>query len=123
MADSELSRLLHRLNPTLMTGEFVFHSLSLNESPPSSAIAWFREADGISVIAPASGEVERFAWISLGVESPLSSIGLTAAVATALAKAGIACNVVAAARHDHLFVPVDRAAEAIEILKRLQAES
>ncbi len=44
-------------------------------------------------------------------------MGLTAAVATALAKEGIACNVVAALRHDHLFVPYDRAAEAMEVLK------
>jgi len=53
----------------------------------------------------------------------LAAVGLTAAVARALADAGISCNVVAAAHHDHLFVPVDRAAEAIEALSRLQSQS
>lgn len=127
MADShgddraELSRLLHSLDAALAPGEFVFRSLSPNEVVPASAIAWFREEEGISAIVPANDEAERFAWITLGVESLLSSVGLTAAVATALAKAGIACNVVAAARRDHLFVPINRATEAMEILARLQA--
>jgi hypothetical protein len=47
--------------------------------------------------------------------------GLAAAVSGALAAAGIACNVVAAVHHDHLFVPQDRAAEAMEILRALIA--
>jgi hypothetical protein len=47
-------------------------------------------------------------------------VGLTAVVSSALAEAGIACNVVAATRHDHLFVPIDRAADALAILRRLQ---
>ena len=66
---------------------------------------------------------ERFAWITLGVESPLTAVGLTAAVSTALAEAGIACNVVAAMRHDHVFVPFDRAARRWRCCERLQAEA
>ena len=122
MTDSELSRLLRSLDPILQPGEFAFRSLTHDAEPPAEAVAWFREAEGTSTIVPATVESERFAWISLGVESSLTCVGLTAAVATALARAGIACNVVAAARHDHLFVPVNRATEAVEVLKRLQAE-
>lgn len=48
-------------------------------------------------------------------------MGLTAAVATALADDGIACNVVAGYHHDHLFVPAARAADAMESLVRLAA--
>jgi uncharacterized protein len=118
-----LRQLLRALDPMLQPGEFVFRSFPLDADPPSDAIAWFREAEGTSAIVRASDEAERFAWVSLGVESPLSSVGLTAAVATALAEAGIACNVVAAARQDHLFVPVDRAVEAMAVLKRVQVES
>ena len=37
------------------------------------------------------------------------------------ANAGIACNVVAAVRHDHLFVPADRGAEAVAVLAAMSA--
>jgi len=57
-----------------------------------------------------------FAMLSLGVHSPVDSVGLTAALATVLATRGIACNVVAGAYHDHLFVPVERADEALAVL-------
>ena len=58
--------------------------------------------------------------ITLRVFSALDGVGLTAAVANALATRGIACNVVTAYRHDHIFVPSDRAQEAIEALHELQ---
>ena len=56
------------------------------------------------------------AWITLETETDLGLVGLTAAVSAHLAEAGIACNVIAGARHDHLFVPVDRGTEAVELL-------
>lgn len=62
----------------------------------------------------------RAAWITLTVHSDLQAVGLTAAVATSLADAGISCNVVAAAHHDHLFVPVESAGLAIAVLQALQ---
>jgi hypothetical protein len=89
-------------------------------------VATIREAEGWSLIVD---EAEartrgwhihaRCAWISLRVHSDLHAIGLTAAVAQALAAAGIACNVVAGALHDHLFVPVDQAERALAILRGL----
>ncbi len=57
------------------------------------------------------------------MHSDLQAVGLTAAVATALAEAGISCNVVAAAYHDHLFVPVESASQAIAALRTLQERS
>jgi hypothetical protein len=59
------------------------------------------------------------AWLTLDVDSALDSVGLTAAVATALANEGIACNVLAGFHHDHLLVPEDRADEAATILQAL----
>lgn len=47
--------------------------------------------------------------------------GLTAAVA--LAEANIRCNVIAAAFHDHIFVPVASAQEALGVLLQLQLRS
>jgi hypothetical protein len=59
--------------------------------------------------------------ITLTVPSALDGVGLTAAVATALADAGIPCNVVAAFHHDHLFVPAAMAKRAVRVLLDLQA--
>jgi len=53
------------------------------------------------------------------VTSALDAVGLTAAVATTLTSDGIACNVVAGFHHDHLFVPVEKAANAISALTAL----
>ena len=49
----------------------------------------------------------------------LDAVGLTAAVSTALADAGLSCNVMAGYHHDHLLVPADRGAEAIAVLSDL----
>lgn len=60
------------------------------------------------------------AWITLTVHSDLQAVGLTAAFASALGQAGISCNVVAGAFHDHIFVPVEQAQQALAALKTLQ---
>ncbi|KAA9008355.1 ACT domain-containing protein [Histidinibacterium aquaticum] len=85
------------------------------------ALGTFREDEGLSLILPEEANAGGLPMsrITLGVTSSLMGVGLTAAVSTALAEAGIACNVVAAYHHDHLFVPEDRAAEAMAILQDL----
>jgi uncharacterized protein len=117
--------MLRSLEPRLMDGVYAFCRLD-GDAVPKSAIGWFREAEGATVILPlADAQAEGFAvdfeaaWIALGVESSLSAVGLTATVATALASEGIACNVVAACRHDHLFVPISLASDAMGVLARL----
>lgn len=87
-----------------------------------SCIVW--EKEGVSQIIPTtSGDrATLFAKISLQVYSDLEGVGLTAAVSTALAKAGIACNVIAGYYHDHLFVPWERREEAMQILRGLSAQ-
>jgi hypothetical protein len=70
-------------------------------------------------IGAGAGEGAAFARITLMVHSALEGVGLTAAVAAALAEVGIACNVVAAFHHDHLLVPWDRRDEALVLLQRL----
>lgn len=59
------------------------------------------------------------AWITLTVHSSLAAVGLTAAVSTALTAAGISCNVLAGFYHDHLLVPVERADDALAVLRGL----
>ncbi len=88
------------------------------EAPPG-AFALIREEEGITAILPE--ERGDFARITLTVHSALEGVGLTAAVAGALAEWGIACNVVAGFHHDHLFVPWKRREEALDVLQRLSA--
>ena len=90
-----------------------------------AAIATFREDEGVSAVVPAVQaedmgiEGPDFARITLMVHSDLEGVGLTAAVSGALADAGIACNMVAALHHDHLFVPAARGKEALALLEEL----
>jgi uncharacterized protein len=93
----------------------------LDEAKPTPALmhafALIREDEGVTAIVPSEGG--GFARITLQVHSALEGVGLTAAVATTLAQAGIACNVVAGFHHDHLFVQWDRRDEALERLQHL----
>jgi hypothetical protein len=59
------------------------------------------------------------AWLTLEMHSSLDAVGLTAAVATALAAEDIPCNVLAGYFHDHLLVPFDEAPRAIALLGAL----
>ena len=55
--------------------------------------------------------------ISLTVHSSLDAVGFLAAITTKLAQSGISVNPVSAFYHDHLFVPVNRADEAVSLLR------
>lgn len=89
------------------------------------AIGTFREDEGVTAIVPSELADELgiegpdFARLTLMVHSDLEGVGLTAAVAGALAEAGIACNMVAALHHDHVFVPWARGEEALLVLTEL----
>jgi hypothetical protein len=126
----DLARLLREMRPRLHEGQVAFCALPDDAPVPAAAIAWFREAEGPSVVLPVAEAhalglaVEReFRWITLDVHSALDAVGLTAAVSAALAAEGIACNVVAALRHDHVFVPAERAVDALRALERSAAAS
>lgn len=100
----------------------------LAERARPHALAVFAEEEGTSLILP--DEVARdlgfavempMSRITLTVHSALDGVGLTAAVATALAEAHIPCNVVAAYHHDHVFVPEELAGGAMTILRDVAA--
>lgn len=123
-----LTALLARLEPALQPGVWVYAQLPPEADPYLlRPVATFREAEGWTLIlaedaARAAGLTSRFraAWITLTVPSDLDGIGLTAAFATALAEAGIACNVMAGVCHDHLFVPAGQGPAALACLQALQ---
>ncbi|EIM02143.1 acetyltransferase [Rhodanobacter thiooxydans] len=125
---SNLAELLHSMHPVLNRGVYVFVALPGGSIPDRvEPIATFRERKGLTLIVEEQQAVDaglavlfRAAWITLSVHSDLQAVGLTAAVAAALAEAGISCNVVAAAYHDHLFVHVEAASHALAVLRALQ---
>ena len=94
------------------------------------ALALFREDEGISLVLPLD-DARAFQLpchmpmrrITLGVFSALDGVGLTAAVAGALAARGIACNVIAAFHHDHIFVPEAEADAAMAALRLCQGRT
>jgi hypothetical protein len=128
---AQLAELLRGLEPRLHEGAFAFASAPANADLSFlEPIATFREAEGLSVIVPEARALQtrlpvlyRAAWITLTVRSELHAVGLTAAVATALAEAGISCNVVAAVHHDHIFVPAELAGQAMSVLRALQRDA
>ncbi|MBS3125500.1 ACT domain-containing protein [Candidatus Woesearchaeota archaeon] len=60
-----------------------------------------------------------WAFITLTVNSSLNAVGFLAEISRKLADAGISINAVSAFYHNHLFVPAERAKEAMQLLKDL----
>jgi hypothetical protein len=125
-----LALLLATMEPVLWDEPYGYALLPLDQEPPEDAFALVREDEGMTVIAPlerlkAHGIDVDGAWarISLTVASSLAAVGLTAALARALADEGISANVVAGFCHDHVFVPWDRRNEAVAALHRLSANA
>lgn len=117
------------MDPVVNDGTYVYASV-VDVPDGLECIATFRETEGLSVIVEKSDAV-RFdlpilfeaRWITLRVNSSLDAVGLTAAVSLALTVARISCNIVAAAHHDHLFVPVDDAPGALAALQALSSQT
>ena len=114
------------MEPELQEGEFVFCTAA--EAVGVDAICTFREREGVTLICRRA-EAERHGlkflypcrMISLNVHSSLQAVGLLAAVTAEFARRGIGVNVVSAYFHDHLFVAVRDAPEALEALRQMQA--
>ena len=126
---SDLDTLIRSMQPTLHEGIYCYAAASGQQPapPPADWIASVREDEGLSLIvcketAERYGMVTLFdaAWITLTVHSDLAAVGLTAAFAAVLGRAGISCNVVAGSRHDHIFVPYEKAQAAMDALRHLQ---
>ena len=125
---SNLQELLSSMNPALLRGEFVFMTLpdaTYGEASHLAPIASFVEREGLTLIIPRDrADAEgvdydgTFRMITLQVHSSLDASGLTAAVSKRLTEENISANVVAAFYHDHVFVPSNRADEALLALRQ-----
>ena len=128
--ETALATLLRSMSPQLNAGDYVFCTLADNRLPDCEVIGSFREQEGLTVIverqqAELAGLAFEYvaAWITLNVHSALEAVGLTAAFASALGRAGISCNVIAGFYHDHLFVGRDDAERAMAVLQQLAANA
>ena len=125
----DLAHLIRSMRPVLRPETFVFASLPDGTIPAATEpVMIFREGEGLAAIltredADAAGLTGVFPcrMITLEVHSALDAVGFMAAVTSRLATSGIAVNPVSALRHDHLFVPADRAEEAFRILQEMAA--
>lgn len=126
--EADLDTLLAGLAPLLRSPEYVFCSVPLSAAVDvaTSALATFREEEGMTLVLERKAADDAgldygptMRCITLQVHSSLEAVGLTAAVSSALAQAGISANVIAAYHHDHVFVPASRADDAMRVLNSL----
>ncbi|UKY48675.1 ACT domain-containing protein [Streptomyces inhibens] len=121
--ERDLQVLLSDMRPELNEGRYVFTTVPGALPEGLTPVVTVAEPEGHTLVvrqeeADRAGLAYDYVagWITLRVHSALDAVGLTAAVATALAQAGLSCNVVAGFHHDHLFVPYDAADEALRLL-------
>ena len=122
----DLAKLLQNMRPEMHEGVFVFCSIAAGKEIPATLrpVHIFREREGTTLVvrreeAESAGLSYQFAsrQITLTVHSSLEAVGFLAAITGRLAAAGISVNPVSAFYHDHLFVPDDRADEALQHLR------
>lgn len=131
--ETDLKALISHMRPMLDPEPYVFctfANLGFEDLAAHSPVGLFAETEGTTAILPVKTahalgveEAEWFRRITLAVHSSLEAVGLTAAVAAALAEAGIPANVVAAFFHDHVFVPNEQAERALAVLQDLSRPS
>ncbi len=124
----DLELLLKSLSPEMHPDEYVFCTVdgSLDDVLQCDPIATFREKEGLTLVLTRQLAEHHqldfdgvFKQITLNVHSSLHAVGLTATVATELARRGISANVIAAFYHDHIFVPSQYADMALAALIEL----
>ncbi len=129
MAEKDLTTLLKTLSINAYEGQWQFQTIPAVEEQPGldpDCVFMFKEQEGVTRLVPATEdtpEENRWAWLELSVYSDLNAVGFLAAVSNTLAKAGLPCNAVAAYHHDHIFVPVARKQDAIDVLMALKARN
>lgn len=120
-----LTTLIAGMSPELHPDIYVFAAVA---AVPEDVhpVMQFKEAEGITLILPeaeAAGLTVDFRcrMITLNIHSSLDAVGFLARITTALAASGMGVNPVSGFYHDHLFVPADRAGDAMAVLQALAA--
>lgn len=128
-----LQNLIKQLSPELDPRSYVYCTVAqakYGELENLNPIVSIAELEGLTLVIPLEqAEAEGldyyrvFRRITLKGHSSLEALGLTSVVTSLLAERGITTNAIAGFYHDHMFVPSDRADEAMEALKELASES
>jgi hypothetical protein len=130
--ETDLKTLLASMTPELLDGIYVFATLAPGVPQPEGLdpVMVFREREGVTlIVAEATAEAAglsasfRCRMITLNIHSSLEAVGFLAAITKRLASAGMGVNPVSAFYHDHLFVPAERAQEALVLLRQLAKEN
>lgn len=127
----DLKRLLSGMSPVMSDGVYVYVTLPDRAVPPGlDPRMTMQEGEGTTIIvtqaaAEAAGLACEFPcrMITLEVHSALAAVGFLARVTTRLADLGMGVNPVAGFYHDHLFVPLDRANDAMTALGEMMREA
>jgi hypothetical protein len=124
--ETDLGKLLKTMQPVLVEGAFVFCTINKPDMEllHLKPLGMFYEAEGLTLILPAGQETGltasgKYSLITLNVHSSLEAVGFLAVIAARLAEQGISVNAVSAYYHDHLFVPIERAQDALKILQSM----
>ena len=124
--ETNLDILLKSMQPVLHDDIYVFHSSQINftDALRFDPILIFKEEEGTALILKKeTADAEKLDYqypakmITLNVHSSLEAVGFLAAITRKLADAWISVNPVSAHYHDHLFIPTDRAQDAMMILE------
>ena len=122
----DLDQLMKGMKPVLHPDTFVFTTFIEDEIRADlDPIMLFKESEGTTLIitldaAERAGIPFEFPcrMITLNIHSALDAVGFIAKIASRLAELNMGVNPVAGFYHDHLFVPANRAEDAMMELSK-----
>ena len=128
--EKNLTKLLASLTAKLDPDTYV-SATTTSEVPPGLKLRMiFEEAEGTTLITTLEqARAHNLAYeyesrmITLDIHSSLEAVGFMAVIATRLAARGLSVNPVSAFYHDHIFVPADRADDAMSELAAIASEA
>ena len=128
-AERNLTQLLASMAPELLPETYVFTTVDRTfKHEDLCPTMIFQEQEGTTLIleqstADANGLKTEFPcrMITLNIHSALDAVGFLAAITSKLAELNMGANPVSAFYHDHLFIPEDRAEDAMLALKELSS--
>jgi len=130
VGETNLDVLIQSMEPVLHDETYVFLTVENGfDTSTLTPLMRFQESEGTTLIleqrhALAAGLAHVFAckMITLNIHSSLDAVGFLARVTARLAGLQMGVNPVSGFYHDHLFIPIDRAQDAMAELQLMSAE-